>query len=905
MHRAVLAVLNLLAATAFAVGAPPTSITLDGSLGHAAGPVNPTSPGFYQITPSMGKSVGSNLFQSFGVFNLGTGDTADFEANPGTQNIIARVTGGSASTIDGNIESAANLYFINPAGIMFTANATLNINGAFVASTANYAKLSDGTIFYADTVHPLNDAGLTSAPISAFGFTSPTPAPVNISGAYLYNPGGINVIGGDITVDQDAIVYAPSANLTLFSAAGTGEVPFGLATPGAGFSSATNTAFGNITIQNGSRVAIDGIQGGGSVVIRGGKLTMNNAILSSENAGTAAGGDISVQADQIDMLDGGLIYASNSFAGAVGNITVKTVSLSIDGQLDQAGYNGIFDISYGSGNNGNLSVIAQNSITIANHGVITDNSDATGATGNVYIQAPTLTVNGALTPTLFTGIGNQTQGNSVTAPGSMTIDVPGTLTLDDGGQISGSTFSASPAGDVTVTARDITTIGSSATPPSYISDETFGSGKAGNITVTATDALSINGEGGVDSSAFSSGPAGSVTVHAGSMSIDGFNSSGDEANQSGVSSSSFTGASGAGGSVTVNVDHGLTISNGGFISSVTFTTANAGTVYVKAASIDLQGYTNSSGTSLSSPTGIFTDTFNAGNAGAVTVDAGSLTINSGGDAITGISSSSGTPNFAIKTTGDAGAVLVTVNGSIDISGTGAGIAVVTGPTGGNAGDITVDAGSIDMVNVNGLITIPGEGSIPGGITAQALGSGKGGSISVQAGAVTLDDADITAASVTDGGNITLEVGQLVYLLDSQIVATSSGGKGGNIRIDPPLLVLDSSTITANAQAGQGGDITIIAGDFLQNASFITASGTTDGTITISSPQVDLSGSLIPLSATLADDENRLRESCARSINHEFSSLVVVGRGGTESSPDELQPDFGMDTSSAALHSSAP
>ncbi len=76
-----------------AVAAPPTSITLDGSLGHAPGAVNPTSPGFYQVTPSMGLSVGPNLFQSFGTFNVGTGDTVDFTANAGTQNIIARVTG--------------------------------------------------------------------------------------------------------------------------------------------------------------------------------------------------------------------------------------------------------------------------------------------------------------------------------------------------------------------------------------------------------------------------------------------------------------------------------------------------------------------------------------------------------------------------------------------------------------------------------------------------------------------------------------------------------------------------------------------------------------------------------------------------------------------------------------------
>src|SRR5271156_2228138 len=89
--------------------AAPTSITLDGSMGHGSGPVSPTSPGFYNITPSMGTVAGSNIFHSFGTFNLGTGNTVDFVANANTQNIVARVTGGSASSIDGTITSTVGI----------------------------------------------------------------------------------------------------------------------------------------------------------------------------------------------------------------------------------------------------------------------------------------------------------------------------------------------------------------------------------------------------------------------------------------------------------------------------------------------------------------------------------------------------------------------------------------------------------------------------------------------------------------------------------------------------------------------------------------------------------------------------------------------------------------------------
>jgi Asp/Glu/hydantoin racemase len=50
---------------------------------------------------------------------------------------------------------------------------------------------------------------------------------------------------------------------------------------------------------------------------------------------------------------------------------------------------------------------------------------------------------------------------------------------------------------------------------------------------------------------------------------------------------------------------------------------------------------------------------------------------------------------------------------------------------------------------------------------------------------------------------------------------------------------------------------------------------------------------LPLPEELATDASKLKESCARSVNHEYSSLIVVGRGGTEAAPDELQPDFGI------------
>jgi hypothetical protein len=161
---------------------------------------------------------------------------------------------------------------------------------------------------------------------------------------------------------------------------------------------------------------------------------------------------------------------------------------------------------------------------------------------------------------------------------------------------------------------------------------------------------------------------------------------------------------------------------------------------------------------------------------------------------------------------------------------------------------------------------------------------------------------IDTSAGADGGSISLNVDGLVYLLDSNITA-AAGGNGGDVMIDPQFVVLDNSLISANASYGQGGNITINTSDFLNEDTLITATGATDdGSITITAPDLNLSGSLLALPAVLVSDEKRLRESCARSINHEFSSLIVVGRGGTESAPEELQPDFGMGALPMALNS---
>jgi filamentous hemagglutinin family protein len=105
-------------------------ITLDGSLG----PRGPRTGPHYLIGANLGQIRGSNLFHSFEHFNVPTGGSATFTGPATIANILSRVTGGQPSSIDGLLRSeiaGANLYLLNPSGVLFGPNVSLDVSGSF------------------------------------------------------------------------------------------------------------------------------------------------------------------------------------------------------------------------------------------------------------------------------------------------------------------------------------------------------------------------------------------------------------------------------------------------------------------------------------------------------------------------------------------------------------------------------------------------------------------------------------------------------------------------------------------------------------------------------------------------------------------------------------------------------
>src|SRR5215510_7867297 len=211
-------------------------ITPSGLNTQVSPPANlPSGKVQYDITGGTRPGGGTNLFHSFGNFNVPSNNIANFLNNSGlpTSNILGRVTGGNISNIFGTIQTTgfgnANLVLMNQAGFLFGPNATLNVGGMVTFTSADYLRLADGVRFNATP--GAQDALVTVAPLAAFGFLGPNPpAPITISTnvpAPLLgsSSGPLQFVGGPITITEGSRLLFPAFQvLKIASVASDGEV---------------------------------------------------------------------------------------------------------------------------------------------------------------------------------------------------------------------------------------------------------------------------------------------------------------------------------------------------------------------------------------------------------------------------------------------------------------------------------------------------------------------------------------------------------------------------------------------------------------------------------------------------------------------------------------------------------
>jgi filamentous hemagglutinin family protein len=539
-------------------------ITIDGRFAPAQTLVGPN----YAIGANLGKQVGSNLFHSFGQFGLAAGESATF-SGPGTiNNVIGRVTGGTVSSINGTIGSTitgANLYLINPSGIVFGPNAMVNVSGSFHASSADYIKMSDGARFQA--TNP-DGSTLSAAPPAAFGFLNATPGRITVNGSVLGVGSGqtLGLIGGPVLINRGAL-SAPADTIRITSVAGPGEVP---AAKGTG-SKPTVTGYGPVIIDNGSAIGSHDftssnpsdlpVEAGSSVAIRAGRLTIVNSLIATggtEKSGNS--GSVSVRVAGPLSVDGGGISSSltaetlsppspgtpppiniGQTTVTPGNITVKAGTLSVaNGGMISAS-------TFGPSHGGNVTVTVSGALTLSDPGtgiVALATPTASGDAGSVMVEGRQIAITrGAEIASTTAGSGNG---------GSVQVTAHGVLSLSDPGSgiiASAAAGASGNAGSITVNASQVTL-----TTGAEIASTTAGTGAGGSVNVLTPGPLVLDGEAQITASAkgLQSGPGGSVMVNANSLTVSG-----------GAQIASTTAGPGKGGDVDVTVANGVILSGTG------------------------------------------------------------------------------------------------------------------------------------------------------------------------------------------------------------------------------------------------------------------------------------------------------------------------------------------------------
>ncbi|WP_017655678.1 filamentous hemagglutinin N-terminal domain-containing protein [Fortiea contorta] len=798
-----------------------------------------------------GTQAGTNLFHSFREFSIPTGNTAFFQNTADIQNIISRVTGGSRSDIDGLIRAngTANLFLINPNGIVFGQNARLDIGGSFIASTANIIKFADGTEYrVADNASPLltisvplglqfgsNPQGITVRGVGhEYNYQADIVDRINANQPGLFldtqNPGlqvregkTLALVGGSVSLDG-AILKAPGGRVEIFGAGSNGSVNLQQVTTGGKVES---DPFADIQIANKSWIGTTGI-GGGEIALTGKDIRFaSESIVRADTTGGQNGKGISIVGDSIDINQSSLA-ASTFGAGNGGAILFDAKNIKFENST--AAFTETYSTALGAGKAGDVTFKADSIGT--NQSPIRSNSFGVGHGGNININAKSLQIsygggtganvfdagNGGDTTIKvgeliinFSGIGSTVFTRSTGDAGKVNITAD-TLQLTYAGIGNGTQKdSTGDGGDITLNIDQITLNAAS------IIAKSEGTGNGGKISIN-TKRLEITDGGEVSTNTTNTGKAGELEI----------NVAGDFTLKSAIVNNISDGT-GSAGKVTIQANS-LNIEGGGGINAIATDQGNAGDINIHVKDqFNLQGGAINAGSS------------GAGNGGIINISAGDFRIINAG----GISANS-------AGTGNGGKININVNklhlesspistnttntaqaGEIDINVTDSFILINTFITNtsdgtGNGGKIKIQANSFDIeggAGINAIATNQGNAgdininvkdqfNLQGGsINAGSSGAGNGGKINISAGNFNIVSAEgiiSETLSTGAGGDININVKDQFNLQTSAIYTNSSDvGNGGKININAGNFNIFSAGIISEARnRGAGGDINI-------------------------------------------------------------------------------------------------
>ncbi len=830
---------------------------------------------------------GQNLFHSFQEFNVDAGRGVYF-ANPhAVTNIFSRVTGNNVSNILGTlgVDGAADLFLINPNGIIFGENASLDVRGSFVATTASTIEFSENGLFSA--ISPQSSVLSINVPLGLqFGTTPGNIINRSISGNIngdtniTGSPTGLQIstgktlglLGGDILFD-DGNLTVEGGNIEITSIQEPGKITFQKTNSSLIFNHRFINSFGNIELVNTSVIDV-AAENNGSINLTGNNIIVeysliNAGIIDSDINSNQAGditlnatenilligagsgvnnnifqnsignsGDINLSAKSLDVFEGSQINANTFGLGNTGDINIeidetviiKDPNSRINSQIAPGGM----------GITGNISLIAD-SLKLQNSGQLFTGIFANGSAGNIDIRVTELIEIKSADSFISSQIGTEITGEG----GNINL-AANNLIIQDGGQLFTGTFGNGNAGDLNLSVVDTIQLRENSNISTQVNSvEARGNGGELNIL---TETLSIENNSFISSSSFGQGNANALNIRAtDSIEIFGVGS--------GILSEISENAVGNAGRINLETNN-LVIRDAARISASNLGEGDANNINIQAtdnitlvnsgsqigSNINFGGRGNSGNIDLTTSTLTLGDSglisassFVASNGGDININVDNLKINNGGviSTFSGIISN----DELDLGRGIAGELNIQAANSVEISGQNSGL--LTSFLGlGNSGDISLktnnlllkDGGVIlsSAVDLSSLFDIlPDDFDLTPFLDLISLDPSLDDTAVEFINSIINDDIE-TAIERGNSGDINIVATNSINIINEGGVFTSGTGRalGGDISISTPNLRIQQGIIaTETLGLNNSGKIDILNAELVELIDGRLSSGT--------------------------------------------------------------------------------